>query len=156
MKKLIFLFSALALGYLANAQLYAPVAVSGFNADVVANGFGAATSSTTQAVDAVDFNLVAQDFINPSNQSPTSYLPNSGLINSVVASTPGLSYQLAPYTGNNDLRITGTGNGTLTFTTPRTADQIFVLGFTGSGSSTVTITVTFTDATTQVFTGQVF
>lgn len=158
MKRLVLFTSLLLSGTGLMAQAYQPVTLTGFNADVIANGSGAASASTTQAVDIANFSLVAANYVNPSNQSPTMGVPSTGLINSVA--TPGLTFQLAPFTGNNDLRIpatgttTGTGTGTLTFSTPTVADKVYVLGLSGNGTSTVTITVTFTDATTQVFSAQ--
>ncbi|HSI91340.1 MAG TPA: T9SS type A sorting domain-containing protein [Adhaeribacter sp.] len=150
MKKLLLVVFALATGLELKAQTYAPITLTGFNHDVVANGAGSALTSTTSDVDGVQFTFMAQNFINPSSQSPTTALPNSGTINSVA--TSGLTFQLAPFTGNNSLRISGTGTGTLTFSTPRTADQVYVLATSGSGASSVTITVNFSDATSQTFT----
>lgn len=158
MKKIVLLTYLMACGWGAFAQAYQPITVTGYNVDVVANGSGAASASTTQPVDIANFALVAQNYVNPSNQSPTGGLPSTGLISSVA--TPGLTFQMAPFTGNNDLRIpasgttTGTGTGTLTFNTPTAADKVYVLALSGNGISTVTITVTFTDATTQVFSAQ--
>src|SRR5690606_7730600 len=154
MKKTLLLTCALACGFYSSAQTYSPVVVTGFTADVVANGSGTVASSTSTDLDGASFALAAQNYINPSSLSPTSALPNSGTITSAVAATPGLTYQLEPYTGNNSLRISGIGNGTLTFGAAQAADQVFVLATSGSGTSTVTITVNFTDATNQVFTSQ--
>src|SRR6478735_4735253 len=154
MKKLLLTsFAAVALMLQAKAQTFshAVVPVTGFTADVIADGAGSAASSTTADVDGVNYNFVAQNFVNPSNASPTSALPNTGLITSAVTSTPGLTYQLAPYTANNSLRISGTGAGTLTFPAGIFADQVYVLATSGSGTSTTIITVTFSDNTTQVF-----
>jgi hypothetical protein len=132
---------------------YVPITISGYNADVVANGTGISTNSTTIGVDDSNYVFMAQDY----NPTGTSYLPTGGLINS--AATAGVTFQLAPYAGNNSLRIpagagTGTGSGTATFATPQSAGEVFLLATSGSGASLVNITVTFTDATTQVFTGQ--
>ncbi len=152
MKKLLllgFLFSAGVSGSL-QAQTYAPVVVSGFTADVIANGPGSVASSTSTDADGASFALVALDYVSPSSTSPTSALPNNGLINSTP--TSGLTFQLANYSGNNSLRIAGAGTGTLTFATPQTADQVYVIATSGSGASTVTMTVNFTDATSQTFT----
>lgn len=154
MKKSLLFGLGFVLSMQAQAQLYSPAPVTGFNHDVIANGTGSASNSTTLAVDAVDFNLVASDFVSPTGQRPTSFLPANGIVNS--AATTGLTFQLAPYTGNNSLRLTSAGSGTLTLVTPKAADQVFVLGFSGSGASTATITVTFTDNTTQVFSSQSF
>src|SRR4051812_9128058 len=99
---------------------YVPVAVTGFTADVVANGAGPVSASTTADVDGGPVNsrfaFMAPTFVNPAGSSPFVSLPATGLIPS--ATTSGLSFQLAAYTGNNSLRIPGTGTGTLTLATP--------------------------------------
>nr|MBA3901294.1 T9SS type A sorting domain-containing protein [Bacteroidota bacterium] len=101
-------------------------------------------------VDGVNYNFVSLDFINPSNQSPTSALPVSGTINSII--TSGLTYQLASYSANNSLRIAALGSGILNFVTPVNTDQLFILASSGSGATAANITVTFSDLTTQTFT----
>ncbi|MBK0401894.1 T9SS type A sorting domain-containing protein [Adhaeribacter sp. BT258] len=154
MKKSLLTVFAAAFALHTNAQTYsyAPVTVSGFTADVIANGSGSATASTSTDVDLVGYNFVAQNYVSPTNQTPAAFLPNSGLINSVA--TSGLTFQLAPYTGNNSLRLTGTtNNGTLTLATPTAANQIYLLA-TSVYTSTLTVTVNFTDGTNQAFTNQ--
>ena len=150
-KRLLFAFALSAgLALNARAQTYSPVTLSGFTQDVVADGSGTVASRTSIDADGASFALVALGYLNPSNQSPTSGLPANGTINSAV--TSGLTYQLAPFTGNNSLRIASPGTGTLTFVTPQAADQVYVLATSGSGVSSVTITVNFSDNTNQVFT----
>lgn len=132
---------------------------SGYTADVIANGVGSSMTSTTADVDGVSYNFVARDFQLTATSTPLTYgIPSNGLINSIVASTPGLSFQLADLYGNNSLRINsnvaGSNSGTLVFTNPVAAFKLYMLSTSGSGASTVNITVNFTDSTTQVFTGQ--
>lgn len=127
---------------------FVPVAVTGYNADVVANGVGSATTSTTADVDGANYAFMANDF-NPSGALPTSYMPPSGMVYSTF--TSGVTFQLAPYNANNSLRIASTGTGTLTFNTSQSATDVYLLAVSGSGATTVTFTVTFTDATTQTF-----
>ena len=135
---------------------FTPAAVTGFTADIVANGAGTVMSSTTSDMDGgatnTRFAFVAPTFVNPSGASPTSSLPAGGLISS--AATPGLTFQLASYSANNSLRIAGTGTGALTLTTPQAAGEIYFLASSGNGASTVTVTVTFADQTTEVFAAQ--
>jgi len=152
-KKLLF-FACMAFSVLKTQAAYVPVAVTGYNADVVANGAGPSAISAPQDVDGVNYAFMAPDF-NPSGTIfPTSFLPASGLVTSAVGTTPGLTYQLASYSANNSLRLSGTASGTLTFTTPTAAGEVYVLATGGSGPCTATITVTFSDATTQVFNSQ--
>src|SRR4051812_46906135 len=121
MKKLLLTALTLAAGLSGNAQSYTPfpISLTGFNADVVADGAGKSTTSTTADVDNLNFAFVSQNFVNPLGLKPLIFLPANGKISSAVSSTPGLPFQLAPYTGNNSLRINGLGTGTLTFSTPR-------------------------------------
>lgn len=127
---------------------------SGFNADVIANGVGTALSSTNNDVDGVNYAFVSRDFQLTSNSTPLTYgLPVNGLINSVVASPAGLSYQLASYSGNNSLRLQNVSDsGTLQFATPLAAVSLYMLATGGSGACTVNVTVNFADATTETFT----
>jgi len=138
------------------AQEYQPLAVqSGFNADVIANGVGPSASSTNNDVDGVNYAFLSQDFQLTATSTPLTYgLPTGGIINSVVSSTPGLSYQLAPYSSNNSLRLEGAGdNGTLVFSTPLQALTVYMLATGGSGDCTVDVDVNFTDSTSETFTG---
>jgi hypothetical protein len=132
---------------------FVPVAVTGYNADVVANGVGTATSSTTADVDGAGYAFMAADF-NPLGALPTAFMPPSGMVHSVA--TSGVLFQLAPYTASNSLRLTATNSGTLSFSTAQSASEVYLLGVSGSGGSAATITVTFTDASTQVFTSVAF
>jgi hypothetical protein len=151
MKKPLLLAFAAALGLQVKAQTYTPITLTGYTADVIANGTGTAVSSTSTDVDGEGYNFVAQDYKNPANQTPNTFLPGNGTITSAVTSS--VSFQLAPYTGNNSLRITSTsGPGTLTFATPRSADEIYVLVTTAYGA-TFTATVNYTDGTSQAFNG---
>lgn len=126
---------------------------SGYTADVIANGVGSASASTTMDVDGVSYAFVAKDFQLTSTSTPITYgLPANGIINSVVAGTPGLSYVLGNLSGNNSLRLAATGDsGTLAFTTPKAAFTLYMLSTSGSGVSTVSVTVNFTDGTSQAF-----
>jgi hypothetical protein len=132
--------------------IYIPVAVSGYNADVVADIQNDAFNSTNNDVDGVNYVFMTQSY----NPLGSSYMPITGLFTSVVPTTPGLTYQLASYTQNNSLRLSGATSGALTFNVPQAAQSVFVLGASGSGTSTANITVNFTDLTSQVFPAQFF
>lgn len=146
------LFAASAVG----AQNYQTMPVqSGYTADVIANDVGSSSLSTTQDVDGVSFAFVARDFkLTPTSAALTYGIPTNGIINSVVASTAGLSYKLGDLYGNNSLRISTSGTGgTLSFVTPIPAFKVYMLSTGGSGACTVNVTVNFTDTTTQTFSG---
>lgn len=140
--------------YQINAQEYQPLPVqSGFNADVIANGVGPSASSTNNDVDGVSYAFVSRDFQLTATSNPLTYgLPIDGIINSVVSSTSGLSYQLGSYNSNNTLRLqNATDNGTLIFATPIQALTVYMLATGGSGACTVDVDVNFTDNTSQTF-----
>ena len=154
MKKLLLFALVLAAGQqtLAQTTTFTPVSLTGFTADVIANGSGTVASSTSTDVDGASFALTSSNYVNPSNASPTTGLPATGAITGI--GTPAINYQLEAYTGNNSLRIATPGSGTLTFATPRAADQLYILATSGSGISIMNVTVNFTDATTQVLSAQ--
>lgn len=138
------------------AQDYQPFTVqSGFNADVIANGVGPSASSTNNDVDGVNYAFLSRDFqLTASSTALTYGLPVNGIINSAVASTSGLTYQLGSYSANNSLRLQNAGdNGTLLFSNPLSASVVYMLVTGGSGACTVDATVNFTDNTSQTFTG---
>ncbi|MEC5172375.1 T9SS type A sorting domain-containing protein [Chryseobacterium nepalense] len=140
--------------YQLNAQEYQPLPIqSGFNADVIANGVGPSASSTNNDVDGVSYAFISRDFQLTATSNPLTYgLPTNGIINSVVASTSGLSYQLGAYSSNNTLRLQNANdNGTLIFTTPMQAITVYMLATGGSGACTVDVDVNFTDNTSQTF-----
>lgn len=139
-----------------HAQEYQPMPVqSGFNADVIANGVGTAASSTNTDVDGVSYAFISRDFQLTSTSTALTYgLPLNGIINSAVASTSGLSYQLASYSSNNSLRLVAAGdNGTLMFSTPSPVISLYMLATGGSGACTVDVDVNFTDNTSQTISG---
>lgn len=157
-KTLLFWGLALVLGSsesLVFSQNLQPMPIqSGFNADVVANGVGPSASSTTADVDGVNYNFVSRDFQLTSTSAALTYgLPANGLITSLVAAPAGLTYQLASYSNPNSLRLQNANDaGTLVFTTPLAALNLYMLATSGSGASTVSVTVNFTDNTSQTFT----
>ncbi|KUJ57018.1 fibronectin type III domain-containing protein [Chryseobacterium aquaticum] len=141
---------------LAFAQNYQTMPIqSGFNEDVIANGIGSALSSTTNILDGDSYVYVAKNFQANSTSTPITYgVPVDGIINSVVASTPGLSYQLGNLSQSNSLRLSNANlTGTMVFTSPIAVTKLYMLSTSGSALSTLSVTVNFTDGTTQQFTG---
>ena len=132
-----------------------PLAATSFTADVIANGAAAlpATSSTTADVDGAGYYLISQDFYTATT-AHTSGLPNTGLIPNSIAGYSALTYQLASYSANNSLRLAGAGTGSVTFTTPTAASELYVLAISGSGSTTVSMVVNYSDGTLSTFAGQ--
>ncbi|UPT71554.1 MAG: T9SS type A sorting domain-containing protein [Flavobacterium sp. JAD_PAG50586_2] len=160
MKKTLLFTAAVASFLLATqkttAQNLQSIAIqSGFNADVIANGVGSSSVSTNNDVDGVSFAFISRDFQLTSGSTALTYgLPINGLINSAVATPAGLNYQLADYNGNNALRLQDVNDaGTLVFTTPIAAVNLYMLATGGSGACVIDATVNFTDATSESFTG---
>jgi hypothetical protein len=142
------LFAAMA----SYGQTYQPLTVSsGFNQDVIANGVGAASASTSAAIDNVDFAYLSNDFrATGTSAAPTYSLPSSGLITSIAPATTGLTFQLASYSENNSLKLTANNeSGTLVFSNPTSGATLYILATSGSGDSSMNAVITFTDGTTQ-------
>ncbi|AEV99117.1 hypothetical protein A4D02_11175 [Niastella koreensis] len=128
------------------AQTVTPVPVTGFNADVIANGT-TFPGSVTDDVDGGKYYFLNQSFT--ALGTPTNYLPNSGLIISAASSL--VSFQLADASVNNSLRLSTTlTSGTLTLTTPQPAGVVYFLATSGGSATVMTVTLNFSDGTTQV------
>jgi GEVED domain/Secretion system C-terminal sorting domain/Ig-like domain CHU_C associated len=144
-------------GVTAFAQTYQPLAVTGFNQDVIANGIGAPTTSTTTSVDAqnanANFAYLALDYqATEASALPTVGLPVNGQLTS--PNIPGLTYSLQPYTGNNSLKLPNQNDsGTLTLTTPVAVSALYLATTSGDGGSTISVQVNFADGTSQTVSG---
>ncbi|SEM64029.1 gliding motility-associated C-terminal domain-containing protein [Chitinophaga rupis] len=132
------------------AQTYTPVAITGFNNDVVADTGTSAVAVTTTPLD-LSFNVLYSAAFGVKNVFPGG-LPNTGTIVSGVR-----TYQLAPYDTSNGLFLSLNGAvansaaaGTLTLVTPASFSKISLLLFSTEGSSTLRVTLNFTDGTTAV------
>ncbi len=130
---------------------YLPLTITGYNADVIANGLGALNTTTTNDVDGVNYCYLALGTQVSGTATPTTYgLPTSGLLD--VANSD-LYFQMASYSGNNSLRINqvgAAGQSTITFAEANSYEKIHLAVTSGSGASDVTFTVNFSDASTQV------
>ncbi|WP_163410764.1 GEVED domain-containing protein [Flavobacterium ajazii] len=143
----------------ASTCTFSTLTLTGFNADVVAEGTGGnADTKTTAIIDAANV-FYAKNFVpvNPhsSGASATAFgggLPVNGTLTS--ASTQGLDFQFADYASNNALvlRNSLTNTGTLTLSTPKKAEKIYIASVAAEGDNTVTVTANFDDNTTQTFT----
>jgi len=139
-----------------SAQSNQPLTVtSGYNADVIANGTGGASASTTASVDNAGYSFMSSDFRAYAGAPNYSYaLPSTGLLTAQANSA--ITFQMASLTGNNCLRLPeSTNTGTLEFSNQLPATKLYIMATGGSGSVTVTTTVNFTDGTSQAFTGGV-
>lgn len=142
---------------------FSNVPVTGFNADIVADGaIGAPSLSTNASADVAvpPFVFVSPTFAFGSTvcaPAGTS-LPASNTITSTnTTNNTGITYTLQGYgngaaTNNNVLQMLYNASGTLTLTTPTSAAKLYLVCLGGSGAVTFTAVVNFTDATSQTIT----
>lgn len=127
------------------AQSAAPLSItSGFNADVIANGSGLATNSVTSTIDGSSLGDVFYD----STYASSHGVPGSGALNAGTLTTGVGSFVIASASGNNALDFLSSGSGTLSFASPATASQVYVLGTAGNGPTTLNYTLNFAGGTT--------
>lgn len=130
---------------------YVPVPVtSGFNADLIANGLGDASSSATSFDVPNNYAFLSADFLPTAGSSPATYaLPSNGLISSIT--TSGLAFQIADYSGNNSLFLNSSNaTGTLAFSATGIAD-IYLLTSAANGDANFDAIVHFSDGSSQNF-----
>ncbi|MDO7874124.1 GEVED domain-containing protein [Hymenobacter sp. ASUV-10] len=133
-----------------------PTATSATGQDVVANGTSQASPNNSAVdIDGAGYFLVASNYTKSQTTTPTTVtqgLPLNGTIPSL--SVPGLTYQLRPYTGVNALQIRGAATGTLTFATPTSATEVYVLAntvITSGSAGAGTMVVNFSDGSSHSF-----
>lgn len=133
-----------------DAFTWSPALVTGYNADIIANGIGNASASATQA-DVAGYGFVSADFkATAASAAPTYALPVSGIVNS--AANAGVKYQMASSNVNNALRlVSGSTSGTVTLSNATSARRIGLLVTSGSGTSTFSAQVNFSDGTNETF-----
>jgi MBG domain (YGX type)/Secretion system C-terminal sorting domain/Fibronectin type III domain len=128
------------------SQSYSPIAVTGFNQDLVANGAATAALSTTTAFDDPSVNgnvFYVEDF-----KTGPYGLPASGIISSV--SNTGIIYNLADYSSNNTLLLVGLNETkTLVLEEPGIYSSISVLAASAQGASIFSVTINYSDNTSE-------
>jgi gliding motility-associated-like protein len=126
------------------AQPFAPVAITGYNQDVVAESGTSSLTTTTLQLDGGSSNKVMYTQAFRTNMGFTGGgIPNNGLITTATA-----NYQMAPYNGNNCFLIQRGQNRDVTLAAPGNYSAIRLLAFSTEGTSLLNITLSFTDGTT--------
>lgn len=131
------------------AQTYAPVPITGFNVDGIAESGTNAAAVTNTDLDLSTNLLYSAAFAAANTSLGATGLPNSGtLVNG------SRTYQLQPYTGNNIFYLSAgaaqpntLSAGTISLTTPARYSNISLLMFSTEGNSVVDVILNFTDGT---------
>lgn len=131
------------------AQIYSPIAITGYNNDIVAEAGTDAVATTSTVIDGSNHVIYTQGF------GATNGLAG-GILNTGTYVSGTRTYQMASYTASNALYMSAAGNvanslgvGTLTLNTPGSYSRLSLLAFGTEGTSTVTVTFNFMDGTTS-------
>lgn len=151
-------------GSLTTYAQYANVPVTGFNADIVADGLGSAASAST-STDVDGGTGTGYVFVSPTfgpaaaacATGGTAWPASNQVTSTNTTTATGITYQLqAPGNGatlnNNALKLANGVSGTLTLTTPVTASTLYFLCLGGNGAVAFNAVVTYSDATTETIT----
>lgn len=136
-----FIFVAFATSKL-YAQPFTPVAINGFNQDVVAES---GTSSLTTTTVSMDGFTVSNKVMYTSTFRTLNGFGGGGIPDNGVITDASGSYQMADYTGNNALLIQRNQSGDINITTPAQYSRIRILCLSTEGTSLVNATLQFSD-----------
>lgn len=121
---------------------FAPIAITGFNHDVVAESGTSSLTTTTTTLDGVTVSnkVIYTQTFRTLNSFGGGGIPDNGIINSGSD-----SYQLAPYNSSNALVIPRSQNADINLITSAKYSTIRILAFSTEGSSLVNATLFFSD-----------
>lgn len=143
-------FLLLLVAAFAKGQTFEPISVSGFNHDVVAEGDGnSSLTTTTKEMDALGISnnvFCTKEFATANSFTPAGAygLPNDGILQAATR-----TFQLAPFDQNNSLYLLTTEAGELTLVQPARFTNISLLALATEGSASITIRFKFSDGTFQ-------
>lgn len=138
-----FIFLSIAIFFVCcvHAQTYSPVAVSGYNADVVAE------APSTDAVATTSMSMDLSNHVMFSTAFGAGVGLAGGLVNSGTVVSGTRTYQMDPYGGNNTLYLGAASTQALTVITPASYSKVSLMAFSTEGASTISVTLSFTDGT---------
>lgn len=123
---------------------FAPIAMGGFNHDVVAESGNSSLTNTTIAMDGVP---ASNNVMYTLGFASANAFGGGGLPDNAIITDAAGSYQFASYGNNNALIVPRNQNGDLTFNTPASYSTLRVLCLSTEGSSLVNVKLFFTDGT---------
>lgn len=128
---------------------YKEMEIEGMNQDVIANGTGIPSGSTTIGLDGThaDALVFYNTTYNYNNKSFDLSLPANGKL--LSAMTRGLSYQLAPANSNNAILLLNGERDTVNFDAAIAAKTVFILGTSTGPNSNVYVEVVFEDGSKE-------
>jgi gliding motility-associated-like protein len=132
---------------------YAPVSVTGFQHDIVAEAGTSVLATTSTMIDGSP--LVARHVLYTAAFATANGL-TGGMVDNGTIVNGKRTYQLAPYTGKNALYLSRFGTvdstaneGTLDLVTPGHYARMSLLAFSTEGTSSINININYTDGTTE-------
>ncbi|WP_447642204.1 MULTISPECIES: T9SS type A sorting domain-containing protein [Chitinophagaceae] len=118
-----------------SALKYVPLQLTGFNADVVANGTYSNTNSFTK-LDSAGYAFYSNTYGSGGSVPYAGGLPTTSFI-SASTSDPA-KFTLADFSSNNSLRLTGTSSRSFTVGNPNKYTQLYVLATAGDAGTAPT------------------
>ncbi len=136
---------------------FSDVPVTGFNADVVAEGGTNpdASTTTTADVDGVNWLFTAADYYPSAAGAPcnaTNSFPTPSITSTNTTNNTGITYTIQPTNANNVLRVLPAASADLTLVTPANAAKLYLVCLGGSGATNFSAQVNFSDGTNEVVT----
>ncbi|MFT3912416.1 MAG: gliding motility-associated C-terminal domain-containing protein [Ferruginibacter sp.] len=158
-KKWLFVIAVILTGsFISNKTMaqFSEIPVTGFNADVVADGTTNpdATTVSTAGIDGAGWIFASNSYYPSAVGSPcntTNGFPASITSTNTTTNT-GITYNLQAVNANNALRLLPAETGALSVVTPVNAAKLYIVCLGGDGAAAFSALVTFTDATTETLT----